>query len=174
MSIVYISNCTPQNHTANFRLPDARKPLSLSIQAGRQITVPGDLSPPAIEAMVEQLGRYGMVHVDEAGKSARKITFLYSVGSPVPATAIMRVLERNKGILRDEGKKRRIESAVAANAVMNSDETPIKELETSIEEVDSGGLGDQSESLAEGVRIDNLADASNENKKPRRSKKPKN
>lgn len=169
MSKVYIANCTPQNHTVNFRVPDSRKPLSLNIMAGRQIEVPGDVSTPALDAMVEQLGRYGLVPVDEAGKVGGKVTFLYSVGSPVTASAILRAAERNKGILREEGKKRRIASAVAANQVMNSDETPINNLETSIEEVTSGDLGNDSEEIAEGVKIDNKGDT-NENK-PKRKRK---
>jgi hypothetical protein len=168
MTKVYIANCTPQNHTANFRGPESRKPLSLAIGSGRQVLA-GDLSTPEVDAMVDQLGRYGLVHVDEAGKSGRKVTFLYSTGTPLPASAILRVAERNKGILRDEGAERRKLSAVAANAVMNSDETPIDKLETSIEEVSSGDFGGDSENIAEGIKIDNKADT-NENK-PKRKKK---
>lgn len=153
----YIANVTAQNHVANFRLPEAKKPLSLTIQAGRQIEVPNCDTQPAIDAMVDQLGRYGLVNVDEVNRVGRKITFLYST-SPIPASAILKAIQRNKGILQQEGKDRRIKSAVAANEVMNTADTPIQELETSVEEVDSGGLGNDSEVIGEGVKIDNRQD----------------
>lgn len=168
MPKVYIANVTAQNHEINFRLPESRKPLSLKITMGQQRLV-GDLSPPEIEAMVEQLGPYGLVELGQDGKR-EKISYLYNVHAPVPASAIQKVYDRNRGLLREEGTKRRQESAVAANDVMNTADTPIKNLTVDVEEVDSGSLGSDSDNVAEGVRIDNEANTS-ENKRPRSSKR---
>lgn len=170
----YVANCTQQNQQLNFRLPDSRKPFSNLIPMGKQMLV-GDLTTPAIAAMTDQLGKYGLVHVDDVGRSKTKITYLFSTGRPVKSEEIVSALRRNRGLLAEEGKERRIRSAVAANAAMNTEDTPLLKLETSIEE-DSSGTIPSEEPIAEGVRIDNTLDTSeNKPKKAPRSggkKKP--
>jgi len=162
----YIANCTMQNQTANFRLPEFPKPHSIKVPMGRQAEV-GDLTPPQLDSFVDQMGRYGMVHVKEAGKATVKIVYLYSTDGPVPQEAFLRVLERNRGLLRNEGVRRRQEAAVAANAAMNTEDTPVKNLEMSIEEETSGSFAGQDDPIAEGIKIDNEA-VTSENKTPRR------
>lgn len=163
---VYVANVTSQNHILNFRLPEARKPLSVSIPMGQQRLV-GDLSPPEIDAMVYQLGPYGLAELGQESAKA-KLAYIFSVGSPVPASAMQRIIDRNRGILRDEGVKRRQETAVAAHDLMNSESTPMKGVVVELEEVDSGSLGSDSEKIGEGIRIDDQS--TSENKPPRRGK----
>lgn len=166
MTKVFIANCTMQNQIANFRLPEFPKPHSIQIPMGRQVEV-GDLTPPQLDSFVEQMGRYGMVHADEAGKTGPKVSLLYSTKGPIPQQAFLRVIERNKGILRVEGVKRRQEAAIAANSAMNTEETPVQKLEMSIEEDTPGSFGGQDDPIEEGIRIDNDA-VTSENKPPRR------
>lgn len=164
---VYVANCTQQNQQINFRLPDSRRPLSVGIAIGRQAFV-GDLSIPEIDAMLDQLGPYGLVELGQEGKRD-KVTYLFNVGAPVPSAAMQRMIDRNRGILRDEGTTRRKEAAVAANAAMNTDDTPLKNVTMDIEEIDSGTLGNESDRVGEGYRIDNEANTS-ENKPRRRAR----
>jgi len=166
---VYVANVTAQNHTINFSIPDSRKPMSITIPMGSQKFV-GEMAAPAIDAMLDQLGPYGLVELGQELKR-EKVTYIFNVGSPIPASAIQKLYDRNRGILTDEGKKRRIENAVAANAVMNTEETPLNNFTADVEEVDSGDLGGDSDNVAEGVKIDNTAAESNENRKPRGSRK---
>jgi hypothetical protein len=161
----YIANCTQQNQIINFRLPEGRKVMTHTIPMGRQLLI-GDLSPPEIEALQAQLGPYGLVPVADIGRSRNKITYVYSTSGPVSAANIGRALDRNRAILREEGKKRRENAAIAANMGMNTDETPVKNLEMTIEEVTSGTLADD-EPVGEGFRIDNTQSMS-ENRRPRR------
>lgn len=164
---VYVANVTAQNHTINFRLPESRKPMAITIPMGQQKFI-GDLSAPEIDAMVEQVGRYGLVEVGQENKR-EKVTFIFNVGSTIPAASIQKIYDRNRGILTDEGKKRRIENAVAANAAMNTEETPLTNFTADVEEIDSGDFGNDSDGVAEGVKIDNTAASSNENAPKRRS-----
>lgn len=164
----YVANCTQQNHILNFRLPDSRKPLSYKLPMGKQLLV-GDLTPPEVDALVEQLGPYGLIGVGEITNAKGKITYVMSQGVPVKSADILRALDKNNGVLRDEGKHRREEAAVAANAGMNTDDTPLNKLEMSIEEDTSGSFSD-GDKLAEGMRIDNTQSTS-ENKKPRQRSK---
>lgn len=166
---VYVANVTAQNHTLNFSLPDSRKPMAIPIGMGAQKFI-GEMSTPAIDAMAEQLGPYGLVELGYELKK-EKVTWIFNVGSPIPAAAIQKLYDRNRGILTDEGKQRRIENAVAANAAMNTEETPLKGFVADVEEIDSGDLGSLSDNVGEGVRINNEEDTS-ENKppKPKRSR----
>lgn len=166
---VYVANVTAQNHTANFRLPDSSKPMALTIPMGSQKYI-GDLSAPAIDAMVAQLGPYGLVELGHEDKS-EKVTYIFSVGAPVPGTALQKIYDRNRGILTDEGKQRRLENAVAANQVMNTEETPLTNFTADVEEVNSGDFGSDSDKIAEGVKIDNTVASSNENSPKRGGKK---
>jgi hypothetical protein len=160
----YVANCTQQNQQLNFRLPLSRKPFSNTIPMGKQMLI-GDLDAPSLDALRDQLGKYGLVHVDEASRSKVKITYLYAVGRPVKAEEIVSALRRNRGLLTEEGKERRLRSAVAANNAMNTEDTPLLKLETSIEEESSGSIPSE-EPIAEGVRIDNTLETS-ENKPKR-------
>ena len=167
---VYVANVTAQNHTINFRLPESRKALAITIPMGQQKFI-GDLSAPEIDAMVEQLGVYGLVEVGQEHKKS-KVTYIFNVGSTIPASSMQKIYDRNRGILTDEGKQRRIENAVAANAVMNTEETPLNNFTADVEEIDSGDLGSDSDNVGEGVKIDNAAAASNENA-PKRRRSPR-
>ena len=161
---IFIANCTNQNQQINFRLPEARKPVAIMIPMGQQRPV-GDLSPPEIEAMMEQLGPYGLISVAEIKRAPRKISYVYSENKPVTSEMIRMAHDKNQGVLRDEGKDRRKNAAVAANAGMNTEETPLNRLEMSVEEESSGTIPSE-EPIGEGFKIDNTLDTS-ENKRPR-------
>lgn len=160
----YIANCTLQNQMINFRLPEARKVTSMTIPMGRQKEV-GDFVQLEIDAMIAALGPYGLVSVDDIGKSRTKITYVYSTKGPVPAEKIARAIDHNKGHLRAEGKKRREEAAIATNVGMNTEETPLNRLEMSVEQISDGSIP-ADEPIGEGFRIDNTLSTS-ENKRPR-------
>lgn len=162
---VYVANVTAQNHTLNFSLPNSRKPYGIGIPMGQQKMI-GDLSAPEVDALVEQLGPYGLAEVGHELKK-EKLTFIFNVGSPVTMSVIQRIYDRNRGILKDEGHERRKLSAVSANATMNTDDTPIKNMTVDVEEIDPGDLGSDSDDVREGFNIDNEANTS-ENRRPRR------
>lgn len=162
---VYVANVTMQNHKLNFLLPGGRKAVSLDVGMGRQIYV-AEMSTPEIDAMVHQLGPYGLV---ESGQVPRKqkVTYIFRVGGPVSSAEMQKVIDQNRGILRDEGKDRREKAAIAANVAMNTDETPLRNMTMDVEEIDPGDLGNDSDHVGEGFSIDNVAAASNANKRPR-------
>lgn len=169
---VYVANCTSQRQIISFRLPEGRKPMTITIPMGKQVPL-GDMSPIDIESLLEQLGPYGLFPVDEIKRAEKKITYVFSVGKPVSANDMLMAFDRNKGLLRDEGVRRRTESAVAANSMMNTEETPLNRLEMSVEEVESGSIPSETP-IAEGFRLDNTQ-VTSENKPPRRrtTAKPK-
>lgn len=161
----YIANCTQQIQEINYRLPESTKPMRYKIPMGKQILL-GDLGTLEIDAIVAQLGPYGLRNVDEIKNSRKKITYLLSVGKPVSGNNIKAAWDNNRGILAKEGKERRQEAAIAANAQMNTEETPLNRMEMSVEEV-SAGSEPSEDPISEGYKVDNTMSTS-ENKRPRR------
>lgn len=164
----YLGNPTPQNQLINVRMPESRKALSMTIPMGQQRMI-GDFEAPEIKAIEEQLGPYGLCFVDDVKRARKKITYILSVGQPVSAANISLAISRNRGELHEEGKKRRVEAALAANAVMNTEDAPLNRLEMSVEEA-SPGSAPSEEPIGEGFRIDNTLHTS-ENKPPRRRRR---
>lgn len=161
----YLANPTPQNQQINIRMPESRKALAMTIPMGQQRLV-GDFAAPELDALNDQLGPYGLVPVDEIKRARTKVTYILSVGRPITSAEIALAVARNRGELHEEGKKRRIEAAVAANSVMNTEETPLNRMEMSIEEATPGSAPSE-EPIGEGFKIDNTVNTS-ENKPPRR------
>lgn len=167
MTKVFLANPTPQNQQINVRMPESRKALAVTIPMGQQRELGnGVFEAPEIDTIVEQLGPYGLYRVDEIKRARTKITYILSIGRPVTTAEIEMAVARNRGELHEEGKKRRVEAALAANASMNTAETPLNRMEMSVEEASPGSLPSE-EPIGEGFRIDNTLDTS-ENKQPRR------
>lgn len=161
----YLANPVQQHQNINVRMPESRKPLSMTIPMGQQRMI-GDFEKPELAAIDEQLGPYGLCHVDDIKRSQKKISYILSIGRPVSSAEIMLAVSKNRGALTEEGKQRRIEAAVAANVSMNTEESPLNRMEMSIEEATPGSAPSE-EPIGEGFKIDNTLDTS-ENKPQRR------
>lgn len=163
----FLANPTPQNQIINVRMPESRKALSITIPMGQQREV-GDFAKPELDALEAQLGPYGLCLVDDIKRARTKIAYILSVGRPVTSAEIMLAVSKNRGELTEEGKKRRLEAAVAANAAMNTQETPLNRMEMSVEEATPGSAPSE-EPIGEGFKIDNTLDTSENKKPPRRT-----
>ena len=174
MTHLYIANCTQQNHIISFRHPDTEKVVSRSVPMGRQDDLSGreGFSPPVIDAVVAQLGIYGLRSEKDAMRDDGVIPFVYSLDVPVKRDVMEKVYNRNRGIITDAGKKRQQEAAIAASSMMDTQETPLRTMEVEIEEVSSGTIPKE-DGLAKvevGFRLDNTQSTS-ENRPPKRSAK---
>lgn len=161
----YLANPTQQHQNISVRMPESRKALSMTIPMGQQRMI-GDFERPELDAIEAQLGPYGLCHADDIKRSQKKISYIMSTARPVTALEISHAVSKNRGELTEEGKRRRVEAAVAANAAMNTAESPLNRLEMSVEESTPGSAPSE-EPIGEGFRIDNTENTS-ENKPPRR------
>lgn len=169
MTKVFLANPTPQNQIINVRLPESRKALAITIPMGQQRELGnGSFETSEIDAIVAQLGPYGLYPVDEVKRARTKVTYILSIRRPVTSAEIMFAVSKNRGELTEEGKKRRLEAAVAANAAMNTDETPLNRMEMSVEEATPGSAPSE-KPIGEGFRIDNTLNTSENKPKPRRT-----
>jgi len=156
---LYIANATMQNRIANLRVPEVTKNIQLNIARGRQVRVPKDLAQQDVDSIVEQMSKYGSIKIDEIGSKrsyATTIPYILSVDKPVPVTAIKRVLDHNKGVLKLRGDEVRQQAALASSQVME-EAAPgtLDNFETTLIEEKSGGMvheGDE-KPVAEGLRV---------------------
>ena len=179
--LVYIGNPTPQNLIISYRFPESRKVNTQPIRAGGQVVLSGkDVPDSDANAAIGQLARYGLRRVSEISTSRHPVAMVYSVGKPLRAEEIKRVVAFNKSILAGEGKLSRQRAAIAASALgdMNAaaeNLPPPTKLVVEVEEVTPGD--DESREggpFAEGVVVDNKAPSGEGgNKPPRRSRAPK-
>lgn len=165
MAKVYIANCTFQQQIINVRMPESRKPISMTIPMGQQRDV-GDLTTPMLDSLVDQLGPYGLYPAEGIKRAETKITYIYAVGRYVKGDEIRMALDRNQGVLREEGVERRKHAAIASAIAMDTEQTPLNKLDMSIEEESSSAhfSSESEEQVNEGFRVDNTANT-NENTK---------
>jgi hypothetical protein len=129
------------------------------IPVGSQIALSQDLTREAIDYIIEQHGRYGMIEVSEIGSKKFSGT-CYSIDKPVPIARIEWLMNNNTDRLVELGKQIRQESAVSSNNMLEQSmdeaggtEAPgINKFEMSIVEENHDDR-DARPAIAEGIRV---------------------
>ncbi len=170
MSKMYIANCTRQHTRVMYRLdytsqgelnPNRTGQLAKhqDIPAGQQRPVGGDLHIRQIEDIEAQLRPYGLLGtVDLKHRLEGRVTWLYSIDIPVSEDDIRYAMDHNNGTLTAEGRQRRLQAAVGADAaiVNQAQEHPLN-MSVEYEELDTEDRTGNGPLLAEGVKVDRSA-----------------
>lgn len=159
---IYIGNPTAQDREISCRPVESAKNLTMKVPAGRQAFF-GDFTDPQIASIKEQLGVYGLLTVDEAMRARKPTHYLYAVDKPISASNILKVLERNKEIMKEDGALRRKAAAINAGLAVDGTlvehaDTPTRALEMSLEqergaETRDGASAFDDKPIGEGVRF---------------------
>lgn len=160
---LHIANCTRQNQRVFYRLdfnfegnPISQLgvlPKHHDIKPGRQEPVGGDLKHISqAQSIIDQLQRYGLTDAAEANRVKGFIPYIYSVGKPIPAATIEKVINSNLGVLTRQGEVLREKAAITASTVVESDNVTI-----GFEQVSESEYGGPS--VAEGFIVDKTAPA---------------
>lgn len=172
---MYVANCSHQNHTINYRLPGSDKIVQLDVGMGRQIPLASrdGFDSLEVEAVVKQLSIYGMIDVKDANRAEGVVPLVYSIDKQVPSDAMTKIIHHNRGVMSSQGARRRKESAIAAIGAMDTEESPIKKLEMSIEEASSGSMpvAEGDKPIGEGFKYDADQTPGGENKPKRPSRR---
>lgn len=155
---LYIANAT--HHVVNFsyRIPEQRTLRNLVIQMGEQQRIPEDLAPEAIDYVIEQHVRYGLIPVAEVDRAKEFKGTCYSIDKPVPGTKIGNLMAHNRDQLVEIGKKFRADAAVTSNMQLENQlaETDrpetLRNFEMSVVEEDHDER-DETPAIAEGFRV---------------------
>ena len=167
MSTLYVANTTHQVFRWFYRLDFSigqselqakiRPPREQPIAPGRQERIPGDLHIGQIEELVSQLTDFGAVSFDEVKRcdKAKVIPLIWSVEKPISKAAIEYILDHNKKVLREQGKRRREMAAIVSSESLA--EKLINEprvFDVEFEEIDTGEVERKEPLLAEGFHVD--------------------
>lgn len=155
---LYIANAT--HHVVNFsyRIPEQRTLRTLVIKMGEQERVPEDLNPEAIDYVIEQHARYGLIQVSEIDRAKEFKGTCYSIDKPVPGTKIGNLMAHNRNQLVEIGRKFRSDAAVSSNQQLENQlaETDrpetLRNFEMSVVEEDHDDR-DETPAIAEGFRV---------------------
>lgn len=155
MAKMFVANCTAQIQEFMYRLPETAAPRMQPIPIGGQIQISGDLSPAAVEAIVDHHAMYGMIAVDEIDRTRPFFGICYALDRQIPVDKIRRGIAHNLGVLEDRGQEIREAAAVGAAELIDGARPGLKGLEMSVSELDAknGKTGE----FAEGIRVDKSA-----------------
>lgn len=174
----FIANCTNQHQIMNVRLPDMKGPMTVPIEAGRQVQFPKELSMKEMESLTGQMRKYGMVTVEEAlgHKPGTPIVYIVNAEKVVPERVMRDAFDVNRGVLTDRGRDmRRVAALAARKNMIDQAHTPLAadSLELSLEEQPGRGQTNVDGLLAEGIRIQTSAAATAGGGRSRRANRRK-
>lgn len=158
MTKLYIANATQQIRQFTYWVPEGSRSMIREIPIGGQ-TMIGDYPSPAVESILSQHQKYGLVSVPEALKSAVFDGLAYQLDKPVSYERIVDLVDKYKSILNQRGRKLRTEAALANNEFIEqqlfNDQSParLRSYEMSVEEI-KRDQRDETPEISEGVRVE--------------------
>jgi hypothetical protein len=171
MPRLYVGNPTKQNFSFMYREPEtAGFPLrTITIGMGSQVCLPGDLSTPQIEAIIQQHVGYGLMPVEAVGKTKKFMPLVYALDKAISVAKLAEAIQHNTDVLIGQGKTMRQEAAVADAVRIENDlqETQggiLRNFEASV--VDETAKDDTG--FAEGTRVTRFEPRSAPSNKGRR------
>ncbi len=161
---MFVANSTKQTVDFLYRVPEAAGLRSQSIPIGGQVQISGDLTREAIDYIINQHAKYGMVEAAEVSRVRDFSGLCYSIDKPVQPVKIEDLIRHNTGKLVEMGKKIRQEAAISANnsleAGMDEAGGPaapgVNKFEMSVVEENHDDR-DEMPAIAEGIRISRAA-----------------
>ena len=114
----YVANTTKQHWTIFFRVPENPKLMEKKCPAGSQVLL-HEGSQVDIDALIEQLSRYGGVRASEIDRSKDFIGHCWSIDKEVRATDIARAMRHNGEVLEVQGFENRKNMAAATHQNLN-------------------------------------------------------
>ena len=166
MPELYIGNISKQIFQFCYRSPERPGVIVQPIQIGGQIRISPngqhvDLSPPEIDAILDQHRAYGIISVDEIDRLRGPFDGIcYSIGKPISVEKLRRAMVKKEDVLKTFGQKMRQEAALAVNSQIEEQiGAPLRQLEMSFQEEEpKAGYVDELDHISEGVRVTRLAD----------------
>jgi len=174
MTKIFLANPTRQHQRFYYRLDFAADGMPLNprlqgnkhtpLRPGEQQPIHGDLAPPQVSEIIEQLKTYGAKTPEEAKRSRAVVTLIYQEGRQMTANQINDIFRMNKGLKAHEGQVRRRNAAIVSsdaivhqveemNAAMNTDIAVPDKVDVEFEQVEGPSDNDDGPRLEEGIRV---------------------
>jgi hypothetical protein len=148
---LYIANCTQQQFNFVYRTLGQIAARQQMIEIGRQTRLSGEFTAEEIEYIVEQHAKYGLIRDTEVNSRRRGFNGLcYAVDRPVSVENMQIVMTFNSEALVEEGRRLRMEAAVATSTAIETEGQGLSALELSVVEEERPGHVTQ---VSEGLRV---------------------
>lgn len=155
----YLFNLSNQNQVLNVRIPEVGK-MSVPVDSMKPKLFPKDLNMPQFKALIDQQRKYGMLTVEEAMNhrpGSSPVVWIVNLDKEVPPNVIRDTINKNTGVLTEQGQEMRRMAALATrHNMIDQARTPsaADHVELSIEEEPGKGQTNTSALVAEGYRVD--------------------
>lgn len=150
---IFIANITKQAHDFTYRKREVNKLVTRPISAGGQILI--DTDKDEIDFIIEQAGRYGMVHHKEIRNGKNFNGLAYNFDKPLNIEAIKAGIQHNDEVMEAVALEARQNAAVATDSalqdVARNGGAKVSGLEVEITEVKR--QGDNSEPFHQTVAV---------------------
>ena len=148
MTVLYIANCTKQDHDFVYLAPETGRPKWVKIETGTQKQIHSSDSEINLNAIVRQHEPYGLIPVSDVKRNKAFTGMCYSFDKPVPVDAIMLADDQNTAVLERFSEDMFKQTAVAIQDQLAKDaEAP--GFNVSAEVVEQG----ENAKIARGVRV---------------------
>jgi hypothetical protein len=160
MPELYIGNFSKQIHQFAYRALERNGVIYQTIPIGGQIRIAPngsktDLSTQEIDYVIDQYRHYGIIPIDEISKIDAFSSLCYSIGKPISAEKLGRLMRKKEEALIAQGKTIQQEAALAVNSQIEEQiGAPLRQLEMSVtEDEPRAGFAEDTIHVAEGVRV---------------------
>ena len=132
---MYIANLTQQIQEFTYRLPEHKRPIRITVPIGAQLVLPGDLTTPEIEAIVETQAPYGFTPVSEINKTKAFVGVCWQLDKRIDLNTLRYGIQHNFKVLDARGHDIRKEAAVAITEQLQATGPAASALEVVMKEV---------------------------------------
>ena len=114
---MYIANSSRQDFRFHFRLPESNSTIVEDIPSGQQVEIGKGWSDGALQAMMQQLERYGAREAKEARRGLREFDsgLIYSLDKPVSENEIYYAWEQKLDYNKERAVNQATRSALSAD-----------------------------------------------------------
>ncbi len=116
---MFVANATKQNVNFLYRIPEQQGVRVQEIAIGAQVQLSGDLDRVAIDYIIEQHSRYGLIPADSVDRTRDFTGMCYSIDKPVDVGKIEKLIHYNVEKLVEQGKKIRQEAALSTSNALD-------------------------------------------------------
>jgi len=149
---LYIANCTTQNHDFIYNAPEVKGSRKQMIPAGGQMQIHDNMNLQAIDYIVKQHEKYGLVPADKIPREKAFIGLCYSVDKPVNMDQIMTASSQNENVLKEQAVETRKQTAAAIRSQIEDQEVGVSSVSVEIIQDEKSGMA-TGERLAQGIEV---------------------
>ncbi|TKI02735.1 hypothetical protein [Martelella alba] len=156
MTKLFIANCSKKNVDFTYRSPDSDKIVYQRIPVGGQIQVYKEATAEALNRIISQHVRYGLIPVGDIPRSRAFVGLCYQFDKPINIDSIINAAHNNDQVLIARGAESRKAAAIAMDRTL-AETVPGYAGGAELEVVEEARKNDDAPLMAELISLDEQA-----------------